>query len=182
MKPNLPSKSNSAAMGHSSYGDPSGSVPEGSPLGPRGSKPPSEGENSPSNTSLKSRSGPSSQQGSPRTRVPLKTILQNFLNHVESLESEEPTGDPMGQTTYELEFQRLKAFSDSLKQQAEFSCSEGEMEVNRKKNRYKDILPFDESRVLLSEYPGVPGSDYINANYIKGASGSNAYIACQGRR
>ena len=32
----------------------------------------------------------------------------------------------------------------------------------------------------MSEYPGVPGSDYINASYVKGASGSNAYIACQG--
>ena len=34
--------------------------------------------------------------------------------------------------------------------------------------------------MALSEYPGVPGSEYINANFIKGASGSNAYIACQG--
>ena len=90
----------------------------------------------------------------------------------------------------------LKGFSDELKTQEEYSSSEGDKEVNRKKNRYKDILPFNYSRVFLSEYPGVPGSDYINANYIKGeflemwkwlfklsfsgASGSNAYIASQG--
>lgn len=36
------------------------------------------------------------------------------------------------------------------------------------------------TRVILSEYAGIPGSDYINANYIKGASGSMAYIASQG--
>ena len=40
-----------------------------------------------------------------------------------------------------LNFQALKAFSDGLKGQADFSSSEGEKEVNRKKNRYKDILP-----------------------------------------
>ena len=62
----------------------------------------------------------------------------------------------------------LKGFSDELKTQEEYSSSEGDKEVNRKKNRYKDILPFNYSRVFLSEYPGVPGSDYINANYIKG--------------
>lgn len=76
--------------------------------------------------------------------------------------------------------QQLKSQSDALRTQPEFSCSEGELEVNRKKNRYKDILPFDASRVRLTPYPGVPGSDYINANFIKGASGSNAYIASQG--
>ena len=54
-----------------------------------------------------------------------------------------------------------------MKNKDDFSCSEGDKEVNRKKNRYKDILPFNYSRVLLSDYPGVPGSDYINANYIK---------------
>lgn len=37
----------------------------------------------------------------------------------------------------------------------------------------------DYSRVELSAFPGVPGSDYINANYIKGASGSRAYIGSQ---
>jgi len=108
--------------------------------------------------------------------IPLKTILQNFLNHVETLEAARDEGEDQ----YEKEFQALKAFSDELKTQEEYSCSEGDKEVNRKKNRYKDILPFNYSRVLLSEYPGVPGSDYINASYIKGASGSNAYIASQG--
>lgn len=109
-------------------------------------------------------------------RVPLKTILQNFLNHVENLEARVREGDD----AYEKEFQALKSLSESLRSQSEYSCSEGEKEVNRKKNRYKDILPFDHNRIQLSEYPGVPGSDYINASYIKGASGSNAYIACQG--
>jgi len=37
----------------------------------------------------------------------------------------------------------------------------------------------DFSRVTLSEL-GVPGSDYINANFIRGASGSSVYIASQG--
>nr|CAD7440839.1 unnamed protein product [Timema bartmani] len=71
----------------------------------------------------------------------------------------------------------LKLLSEKLKSLKECSCSEGENEVNRKKNRYKDILP---SRVKLSEYVGVPGSNYINANFIRGASGSPAYIASQG--
>jgi len=109
-------------------------------------------------------------------RVPLKTILQNFLNHVENLEARVREGDD----AYEKEFLALKSLSESLRNQSEYSCSQGEQEVNRKKNRYKDILPFDHNRIQLSEWPGVPGSDYINASYIKGASGSNAYIACQG--
>jgi len=109
-------------------------------------------------------------------KIPLKTILTNFLNHVETLEAKREEGEDL----YEKEFQSLKQFSDELKGKEDFSTSEGDREVNRKKNRYKDILPFNYTRVLLSEYPGVPGSDYINANYIKGASGSNAYIASQG--
>uniref|UniRef100_A0A1B6KNM2 protein-tyrosine-phosphatase n=2 Tax=Graphocephala atropunctata TaxID=36148 RepID=A0A1B6KNM2_9HEMI len=108
-------------------------------------------------------------------RIPLRTILSNFLNHIDTLENQRTPSN-----TYESEFQELKLFSESIKGTKQYSCSEGEKEVNRKKNRYKDILPFDVSRVVLNEYAGVPGSDYINANYIKGASGSPAYIASQG--
>ncbi|RZF37293.1 hypothetical protein LSTR_LSTR005625 [Laodelphax striatellus] len=107
-------------------------------------------------------------------RTPLRLILLNFLNHIENLEAD------INEDSYETEFQELKLFSETLKSLKQYSCSEGEKEVNKKKNRYKDILPFDLSRVILNEYAGIPGSDYINANYIKGASGSPAYIASQG--
>ncbi|CAG7721392.1 unnamed protein product [Allacma fusca] len=108
--------------------------------------------------------------------VPLRTILTNFLNLVEAYEARRNGG----LDSYDSEFQELKQFSENLKNDPDHVCREGEKNVNRKKNRYKDILPFDYTRVILSEYGDVPGCDYINANYIKGASGSSAYIASQG--
>jgi len=43
------------------------------------------------------------------------------------------------------------------------------------------LFTVDYSRVSLSDNGGdIPGVDYHNANFIKGASGSSAYIACQG--
>ncbi|KAJ8917532.1 hypothetical protein NQ315_005581 [Exocentrus adspersus] len=45
---------------------------------------------------------------------------------------------------------------------------EGIKPENRNKNRYKNILPFDDTRVKLKDVdPTVAGSDYINANYIR---------------
>uniref|UniRef100_A0A8C8JF16 Tyrosine-protein phosphatase non-receptor type n=1 Tax=Oncorhynchus tshawytscha TaxID=74940 RepID=A0A8C8JF16_ONCTS len=45
---------------------------------------------------------------------------------------------------------------------------EGQTAENKSKNRYKNILPFDTTRVEIREADAdVPGSDYINANYIR---------------
>nr|XP_057940054.1 tyrosine-protein phosphatase non-receptor type 11b isoform X2 [Doryrhamphus excisus] len=45
---------------------------------------------------------------------------------------------------------------------------EGMKPENKSKNRYKNILPFDNTRVEIRDTdPEVPGSDYINANYIR---------------
>ncbi|MCL4127450.1 UNVERIFIED_CONTAM: hypothetical protein GTU68_054742, partial [Idotea baltica] len=65
------------------------------------------------------------------------------------------------------------------------SRKEGQKPENRNKNRYKNILPFDHTRVILKESdPGVPGSDYINANHITGEEDlgyeGKRYIATQG--
>ncbi|XP_041765400.1 tyrosine-protein phosphatase corkscrew isoform X3 [Anopheles merus] len=60
---------------------------------------------------------------------------------------------------------------ESLQQQEcrhTFSRREGQRNENRAKNRYKNILPFDHTRVKLKDVDStVPGADYINANYIR---------------
>lgn len=40
------------------------------------------------------------------------------------------------------------------------------LNANRKKNRYPDILPYDHSRVILNDLSNSSKSDYINASTI----------------
>uniref|UniRef100_UPI0035902089 tyrosine-protein phosphatase non-receptor type 11-like isoform X1 n=1 Tax=Myxine glutinosa TaxID=7769 RepID=UPI0035902089 len=48
-----------------------------------------------------------------------------------------------------------------------YSRKEGQRLENKAKNRYRNILPFDHSRVVLKDVDATePGSDYINANII----------------
>ncbi|XP_061412403.1 receptor-type tyrosine-protein phosphatase alpha-like isoform X1 [Lethenteron reissneri] len=59
-------------------------------------------------------------------------------------------------------------------------CDAASQEENKDKNRYINILPYDQSRVHLSPMESVPGSDYINASYINGYREKNKFIAAQG--
>ncbi|XP_063962745.1 receptor-type tyrosine-protein phosphatase delta-like isoform X1 [Lytechinus pictus] len=51
---------------------------------------------------------------------------------------------------------------------------------NKSKNRYKNIITYDEHRVKLNRLPTEPGADYINATFIDGYKKENAFIATQG--
>nr|XP_042706395.1 receptor-type tyrosine-protein phosphatase delta isoform X35 [Chrysemys picta bellii] len=62
----------------------------------------------------------------------------------------------------------------------QFTWEHSNLEVNKPKNRYANVIAYDHSRVLLSAIEGIPGSDYVNANYIDGYRKQNAYIATQG--
>ncbi|NXX17917.1 PTPRJ phosphatase, partial [Podargus strigoides] len=54
-----------------------------------------------------------------------------------------------------------------------------ELAENRGKNRYNNVLPYDISRVKLSDQ-GSATDDYINANYMPGYNSKKAFIAAQG--
>uniref|UniRef100_A0A8B9LM93 Receptor-type tyrosine-protein phosphatase F n=1 Tax=Astyanax mexicanus TaxID=7994 RepID=A0A8B9LM93_ASTMX len=73
-----------------------------------------------------------------------------------------------------------KKASNSIDPGQQFTWENSNMEVNKPKNRYANVIAYDHSRVILTSVDAVPGSDYINANYIDGYRKQNAYIATQG--
>ncbi|CAJ1062519.1 tyrosine-protein phosphatase non-receptor type 6 [Xyrichtys novacula] len=79
------------------------------------------------------------------------------------------------------EFDALQKFEAKVKKSRE----EGQRPENKSKNRYKNILPFNDTRVILQDTdPAIVGSDYINANYVKNKmrepEDQKVYIATQG--
>ncbi|XP_063314846.1 tyrosine-protein phosphatase non-receptor type 13 isoform X2 [Pelobates fuscus] len=71
----------------------------------------------------------------------------------------------------------LKEFEDLQDLKPLDQCLIGQTVENKKKNRYKNILPYDATRV-----PVGPEDGYINASFIKMPVGNEeyVYIACQG--
>ncbi|XP_035511986.1 tyrosine-protein phosphatase non-receptor type 22 [Morone saxatilis] len=103
-------------------------------------------------------------------------ILRSFLAQLviqEAVDEEAPNG-------IAGEFARLKSQSTKYRTDKTYPTKTAEKQDNIKKNRYKDIVPFDHSRVKLTLTTAKNDTDYINASFIKGVSGSRAYIATQG--
>ncbi|XP_036394070.1 tyrosine-protein phosphatase non-receptor type 6 isoform X1 [Megalops cyprinoides] len=94
---------------------------------------------------------------------------------------EEGGGEKKSKAGFWEEFDYLQKQEAKVKK----SRDEGMRPENKSKNRYKNILPFDETRVVLeSGDPSLIGSDYINANYVKNKlrepGDQKVYIATQG--
>lgn len=91
--------------------------------------------------------------------------------------NEGTTGRGKGKAGFWEEFESLQ----QLECRHLFSRKEGLRLENRAKNRYKNILPFDHTRVRLKDVdPNVPGSDYINANYIRNEDGDTTTPSISG--
>jgi netrin-G3 ligand len=73
-----------------------------------------------------------------------------------------------------LEFQRL---SRGVRPHYLFTAAI--IAANKRKNRYANTLPLDDTRVPLVVQVAVNGSDYINASYIDAYMKKRAFIATQ---
>ncbi|XP_037294800.1 tyrosine-protein phosphatase Lar isoform X2 [Manduca sexta] len=69
---------------------------------------------------------------------------------------------------------------ESIEPGQQFTWDHSNMDVNKPKNRYANVIAYDHSRVILQPIDGILGSDYINANYCDGYRKHNAYVATQG--
>ncbi|XP_019365014.1 PREDICTED: tyrosine-protein phosphatase non-receptor type 12 isoform X2 [Gavialis gangeticus] len=103
-------------------------------------------------------------------------ILRRFVQRVRAMKDT----DHSGEDNFASDFMRLRRLSTKYRTEKIYPTATGEKEENVKKNRYKDILPFDHSRVKLTLKTPPQDSDYINANFIKGVYGPKAYVATQG--
>ncbi|XP_029017595.1 tyrosine-protein phosphatase non-receptor type 12 isoform X2 [Betta splendens] len=104
-------------------------------------------------------------------------ILRKFIQGVRAMSQGD---DERGEDNFGSDFMRLRRLSTKYRTEKIYPTNVGEREENVKKNRYKDILPFDHSRVKLTLKTANQDTDYINANFIKGIDGQQAYIATQG--
>ncbi|XP_043936630.1 tyrosine-protein phosphatase non-receptor type 18-like [Protopterus annectens] len=101
--------------------------------------------------------------------------LQRFLELVEHLQNDTNLED-----VFSEEFAAIKSETATFRLSTLISTDSGGTKENVKKNRYKDILPYDQTRVQLSLLVADGYSDYINANFIKGVNNERCYIATQG--
>uniref|UniRef100_A0A8B9WKC1 protein-tyrosine-phosphatase n=1 Tax=Bos mutus grunniens TaxID=30521 RepID=A0A8B9WKC1_BOSMU len=101
-----------------------------------------------------------------------REILQKFLDEAQHRKS--------NKEEFANEFLTLKRLSSKYKADKTYPTTVAERPKNIKKNRYKDILPYDHSLVELCMITSDEDSSYINANFIKGVYGPKTYIATQG--
>uniref|UniRef100_A0A7E4UZT9 protein-tyrosine-phosphatase n=1 Tax=Panagrellus redivivus TaxID=6233 RepID=A0A7E4UZT9_PANRE len=107
------------------------------------------------------------QSGS--TEVP----ADKLYHHTQRLLQPPKPTDELQYNGLELEFMTL-----STLRTLNSRCVTANLPVNRPKNRYPHVVPYDTTRVIIDPC-GVEGGDYINASWIDGYFQRANYIATQ---
>ncbi|XP_039203539.1 receptor-type tyrosine-protein phosphatase O isoform X1 [Crotalus tigris] len=110
---------------------------------------------------------PWSKNGLKKKRLTNPVQLDDFDSYVKDMAKD-------SDYKFSLQFEELKLIG------LETPHFAADLPMNRSKNRYTNILPYDFSRVQLVSMNEEEGSDYINANYIPGYNSPQEYIATQG--
>uniref|UniRef100_A0A8C1RVB2 protein-tyrosine-phosphatase n=1 Tax=Cyprinus carpio TaxID=7962 RepID=A0A8C1RVB2_CYPCA len=116
-----------------------------------------------------------------------QNVSPSFLSHVR-VSWGMTSHPPVSVSELPAHIERMKAndnlrFSqeyESIDPGQQFSWEHSNLEINKPKNRYANVIAYDHTRVALSNNDGVPGGDYINANFIDGYRRQGSYIATQG--
>ncbi|CAO2627271.1 Receptor-type tyrosine-protein phosphatase H [Lemmus lemmus] len=119
---------------------------------------------------LKRRRKRSQQKETPKDlvfSVPGDILAKDFADHVRVKEKDSNYG-------FAEEYQQLALEGQGHAQTTALAPE------NTSKNRYRNVLPYDWSRVLLKPLHKEPGSDYINASFMPGLWSSKEFIATQG--
>ncbi|WKY04007.1 hypothetical protein Q1695_005187 [Nippostrongylus brasiliensis] len=105
---------------------------------------------------------------SAESRSRLDQLLQQFLSYESGL----------SMTDYIKRFYQIRLEQEALRADPEFSvkCASEPSHVMR--NRYRDILPYDRNRVVLSQTEDNPDG-YINASFVTLTRGRTRFIAAQ---
>ncbi|XP_063393000.1 tyrosine-protein phosphatase corkscrew-like isoform X2 [Cydia fagiglandana] len=89
--------------------------------------------------------------------------IQRKLSQMQDIEDSQKLDKKNG---FDGEFQSIKMLED----RHVFTTVEGNKPENISKNRYRNILPYDQTRVLLRR-SGEHTTDYINASYVRAGAG-----------
>ncbi|KAL8180055.1 UNVERIFIED_CONTAM: protein tyrosine phosphatase, non-receptor type 11 [Gekko kuhli] len=103
------------------------------------------------------------------TVLQLKQPLNTTRINAAEIESRVRELSKLAETTDKVKQGFWEEFETLQQQECKllYSRKEGQRQENKNKNRYKNILPFDHTRVVLHDGdPNEPVSDYINANII----------------
>lgn len=100
-----------------------------------------------------------------------------------SISGQEEVGVAAGLSAMEAEFREIdengswSAIYQEIRQQSsEFPCKVAKLPENKNRNRYRDVSPFDHSRICLQ----LGTNDYINASLITVEEAKRNYILTQG--
>ncbi|KAK5983817.1 Tyrosine-protein phosphatase [Trichostrongylus colubriformis] len=98
----------------------------------------------------------------------LNQLLEQFLAYESSL----------SMTDYIKRFYQIRLEQEALRTDPEYSTKCASESVHVMRNRYRDILPYDRNRVVLSSSEDNPNG-YINASFISLPKGVMRFIAAQ---